>query len=335
LPTIRIKRGANSPPILRDGELAYSKNTKTLYIGNGTNNDVFSAISKKYATVVIGTSTNGHTADLCDFLCSGTNDEVIIMNAINSLSSHGGRVMLLDGKYNISNTIKIEKSNVTLEGTGNGSNLFRVAYNYDVINVTDSGCSIKNLSINSNKTSNSIAFSTIKILNGSVSNIYFYNICEQSCIIAEQSIIESNILDNINAVGIECKNYAQVSNNSIYSTESNLNSVGVNIVNKNNVVSANLINNLNIGLRIISGSNNLISSNNLKDATTNIRLENANDNIISNNICMDSVDNLNKNSIFINNTSKRNIITNNITFGKKITNESPFSNNNLIEMITS
>lgn len=61
---------------------------------------------KRYASFVIGTSTNGWTAEDCDYLCDGTDDNVEINDAISSLPTTGGEVVILPGTYNISATIR-------------------------------------------------------------------------------------------------------------------------------------------------------------------------------------------------------------------------------------
>lgn len=78
---------------------------------------------------VIGTKTAGHTAKDCDYLCDGTDDQVEINNAINALPSTGGEVKLLDGTYNITSDIVINKSNVQFRGSGRATILKRMSNN--------------------------------------------------------------------------------------------------------------------------------------------------------------------------------------------------------------
>ena len=80
---------------------------------------------KRTARFSIGTSTNGWTANDCDYLCDGTDDQVEINAAIQALPSGGGEIVILDGTYNISATISINKDNVTLSGNGNNTVLVR------------------------------------------------------------------------------------------------------------------------------------------------------------------------------------------------------------------
>lgn len=57
--------------------------------------------------VVVGTSTAGATVTTCDFLCDGTADDVEINAAIQQAQSLNMPVLLLNGTYNIANTIQL------------------------------------------------------------------------------------------------------------------------------------------------------------------------------------------------------------------------------------
>src|SRR5690606_32557683 len=81
---------------------------------------------KKVARFVIGTSTSGWTEKDCDYLCDGTNDQVEINNAIDALPASGGEVVILDGTYNITATIIVNKDNVSIRGNGNATVLKRM-----------------------------------------------------------------------------------------------------------------------------------------------------------------------------------------------------------------
>jgi hypothetical protein len=71
-------------------------------------------------TIVVAASNstaNGRAA--ADSVCTGSNDDVVINNAISALSgTTGGKVVLLEGLYTISNPVVISHNYVTLEGQG-------------------------------------------------------------------------------------------------------------------------------------------------------------------------------------------------------------------------
>lgn len=73
------------------------------------------------ATIVIAASNSSTASKVAaDYVCDGINDSIIINQAINSLSSVGGTVLLLEGEYNLTTAIGLN-SNVTLKGVGNAT----------------------------------------------------------------------------------------------------------------------------------------------------------------------------------------------------------------------
>ncbi len=91
------------PPAIDADELnAISSTLESLDAAGGTGGD-----GKRYARIVIGTSTNGWTAADCDYLCNGTADQEIFLEAINALPSSGGEIKVLDGTYNFSENVEV------------------------------------------------------------------------------------------------------------------------------------------------------------------------------------------------------------------------------------
>lgn len=74
---------------------------------------------------------------VCQYVCDGTNDEVEIQNAINSLSSTGGKIFLIKGKFFISQPI--ETGNTLIELCGEGALL---DLREDTLNSPDRGGTI-------------------------------------------------------------------------------------------------------------------------------------------------------------------------------------------------
>ena len=89
---------------------------------------------------VVGTSAAGWTAADVDYLCDGTDDQVEINAAINALPAEGREIVLLDGIYNITDSIKINKANVSIVGNNKKTILKRmwdsVASNNGIIIIT-------------------------------------------------------------------------------------------------------------------------------------------------------------------------------------------------------
>lgn len=133
--------------------------------------------ASRSATYVIAASNSLYKSRVrADYVCDGTSDQMEINNAISALPSGGGKVVLMEGTYNISGSINVNKDNVTIEGMGNGTVLKRMfndsAWNTQgVISVTSNNpkkCTIGNLLIDSNKSQyNSDINASIKMVNAS------------------------------------------------------------------------------------------------------------------------------------------------------------------------
>lgn len=147
--TIRMKRGIQSDietmPLL-SGEMAVALDTGRVYVGTeeGTvpmmgdggdmdtsvydpqkkRKDIFSYIdqkqSKRTARFIIGTATEGWTQEDCDYLCDGIDDQEEILNAYNALPATGGEIVILSGKYSITNKLSLGEQDKPVILRGNG-----------------------------------------------------------------------------------------------------------------------------------------------------------------------------------------------------------------------
>ena len=115
------------PPAIDADELnAISSTLESLDAAGGTGGD-----GKRYARIVIGTSTNGWTAADCDYLCDGVDDQEEFNQAISYIKSlpnyatHNNfdTIIILSGKYNLTSPISALHS-INLIGTG-GATLIR------------------------------------------------------------------------------------------------------------------------------------------------------------------------------------------------------------------
>lgn len=120
---------------------------------------------KTVVRFVVGTSTAGWTADDCDYLCDGTDDQVEINAAIQALPTTGGEIKILDGTYNITEEISITRSKRTIMGNGSNTVLKRMfnttaGYEKGLISLSAGGDTytcIKNLLIDGNSSNYSKA----------------------------------------------------------------------------------------------------------------------------------------------------------------------------------
>ena len=207
--------------------------------------------SAKTVRFVIGTSTAGWTADDVDFLCDGTADDVEINAAISSLPSTGGAVLILDGTYNITAAISINKPNTTISGNGSSTILKRMwdSSTYEgVINITatNGGCIVEKLQINGNN-SNYESFNNAGIrISSSDNNTIIENICNNNntgiyLSGAENNTVTGNICNN-NDTGV-CLSGSSLSNYLV------------------STVTGNTCNNNNYGIYLHGAENNTITGN--------------------------------------------------------------------------
>jgi len=71
----------------------------------------------------------GTSGSNVDYVCTGTNDDVVINSAISDIGGSGGTVFLLPGTYSISNPITLT-NNVNLQGSGPEATIISVATNF-------------------------------------------------------------------------------------------------------------------------------------------------------------------------------------------------------------
>lgn len=140
--TLNINNTGAKPICIEKSETPYSDSPSITYIKsqnswqagdildlvyNGTNWCVIGSTgflqSGRYSSnVIIGTEDNrvGAVEAYCDYICDGSNDTEVIQQAINSLSAIGGKIVLLDGSYNITEELTMSRP-VIFEGTSNTS----------------------------------------------------------------------------------------------------------------------------------------------------------------------------------------------------------------------
>lgn len=233
---------------------------------------------KRVCRLVVGTSTSGWTTSDCDYLCDGTADDVEINAAIQALPSTGGEIVILDGTYNITATIAMNKDNTKLSGNGAATILKRMWDSSTLseavinINTANGGCCVENLQIDGNKATYS---STSNI------NIYLSN--------SDNNTITGNICNNSGDAGI-CLN--ESSNNVVTGNTCNNNDYGIYLRDTavdngyNNTVTGNTCdNNSSDGINMYSIRNSTITGNTCNNNDHGIYLLSSDDNVVAGNTC--------------------------------------------------
>jgi len=270
------------------GQVYYRTDTKQLYVYE---NGQWQA-DRSTATLIVAAS-NSQNKEKADYVGNGTSDQNAINAAINALPSTGGSVVLLDGTYNITSSVIINKPNVNLTGSGANTILKRM---YDesgvntggVITVVAASTAVTNvdvsqLSINGNKASFSSA------------NDYGIFVSSGGCgIQANNEKINNNWIGNTAGNGVYIYNGAcaaiqndQITNNII--TGSGGNGIATDDSTSNAVISGNVSsNNSGYGIYVSGGTGenitgNTTNSNATGGIITGTTSTNVSDNIIKSN----------------------------------------------------
>jgi len=110
-----------------EGRIIWRSDLKNLYIFDGTNWIPYD--SPKRAATLIVAANNSLDKTRADYVCDGIDDYVEINQALAALPAVGGRVLLLEGTFDlysddINGVVTIDKNYTTLEGQGCGTVLF-------------------------------------------------------------------------------------------------------------------------------------------------------------------------------------------------------------------
>ena len=236
----RLLRGVANPVSGQDAvNLEYAR-------ANFAPKDSAGGSGKRTCRFVVGTSTAGWTDADCDYLCDGTDDQVEINAAIQALPSGGGEIVILDGTYNITATIAMNKDNVKLSGNGNATVLRRMwdsstGEGVITITATNGGCCVENIFVDGNKSAYNSSSNNGIYLSSSRNNTITGNTC------------------NNNSYGI----YLSSRNNTITGNTCNNNDYGIYLPgsNDNTITGKTCNNNNDSGSRLSSGSNNTNTGN--------------------------------------------------------------------------
>ena len=321
----RLLRGVSNPVSGQDAvNLQYAQ-------ANFAPKDSADSSGKRTCRFVVGTSTAGWTDADCDYLCDGTNDQVEINSAIQALPSGGGEIVILDGTYNITATIAMNKDNVTLSGNGNATVLKKMWVGSSlggIISVTASngGCCISNLYFYGNKTSK-FTFSYGVFLSNSNNNFIIGNTFENNDYAVAgytsgaNSIVANRFHKNDVGVYISDNSNNNVTNNIFY-----MNECGIKLSSsKNNTISGNTCTDNNDGFYIGGGcNNNVITSNNNNNNNRGIVVSNARNNSIVGNTFirgsgLSSDYTASQKTILLEGNSSFNLISSNNIMGKNYT----------------
>ena len=256
---LTITGGTSFPANPSNGEMFYRTDTSQLYVYA---NNKWQA-DRSTATLIVAAS-NSQNKEKADYICTGTNDDLVINSAINALPATGGLVFLLDGTYNVNpqtatgsgglSAINFSSNYVALAGTGNNAvlkliNSWGSGTAYIVYAGSKNGVTVSNIKIDGNSSNQSA---------GTIHGVYFDT--------DTRSLISGMEIDNITNVGIylTATTYSRIIGNGTNTTGSG----GIHLDNSsmyNSISSNNIYNNPNGGLQVNNSSNYNTFTNNVVD----------------------------------------------------------------------
>ena len=257
-------------------------------------------------------------------------DEEKIQEAIDDLSTVGGKVVLLEGTYNVLSTIDILHSNIVLAGQGNGTKLFLVnEANAAVIKIGDGSVvigddAVRDLQIDGNKVNQSSPNYGINIESGATNltiiNNYVHDCSYGIMVGSNENIISENRVEDNAQTGISVS-YSY--NNRVIGNQASSNGyagIRLNGATKN-IVSGNQANSNNQGI-YLDGSQNIVSGNQINSNSYGVYINYASENTINNN----RIDGNTSSGIYLYSSDYNMIIGNRITgngaYGVDINNSS-------------
>ncbi len=178
------------------------------------------------ATIVIAASDSGsRRKDAADYVCTGTDDQVVMLNAINGLPVTGGKIVFVEGNYNVTNAIKIDRSNVVLEGMGNATTINATGTMVTLFEINGFDCAVQHMCLNENTLSPSVLVhatgSNVLIQNNKFNLTYKASGESTGILISGSAVANSRVCSNYfkgSGLGIHltnCKNIV-VSSNTFY-----------------------------------------------------------------------------------------------------------------------
>ena len=278
--------------------------------------------------VVAASNSSAKSKAAADYVCDGTSDQTEINSAISALPSTGGKVLLLEGTYNISGSITLNKANVTLEGMGRSTIIRRsTSSSITIMSITASNVIIQNLKVDGNKSSYSISgYPTCVAINGSSPTVTNCEICGYGFGIAiniaeSETLITNNHIHDLTGNGIQGSNYGKIiiSDNIIQNCDSR----GISDI-KESSITGNYISNTLSGINV--KNNNIITGNYCVDGAgeESVVLDGA-QNLVIGNMCLSTGSGY---AITVKNSAKDCVVVGNILGGDILSSSSTIQDNN-------
>lgn len=300
--------------------------------------------AKRPATVIVGTTAMGHLKGAVDYLCDGTADHEEISAAIASLPSSGGKIIILNGSYNLNASIVVNKPNVTIEGCGYNTIIGSSAAT--IVDITSARCTVNGLYLAGQNVTNQMGVNIATAATRcTVTNCVISDVDTGVKLSSTYANIYNNRFDYCNVYGVDMRgSYGSVKNNffseclisvrayyisGVIITGNTIhasgaaNGYGINAINTDTAaISNNIVRSAYVGIEVYSypaGSTFCTVDNNLVIGCNNgIQLSNAHDNAISCNLVQNEAYTTTEYSLYVYGSNK-NLINCNRLIGKTYT----------------
>lgn len=298
------------------------------------------ADAMRSATIVVGASNSKyHSANIhsVDYECTGTNDQTVINNAISALPSTGGKIVLLEGTYNISGQINVNKPNVTICGMGNSTVLQRKFNGNNVIYVTSANCELAYFKVDGDSaTYTNTANCNIQMYGAGYQNIHdITTVNATDCGIKIRNVCHYSNIYNISADGnkigilFDGTTGAKICKNTV--TNSTATGILLSWNTRDCVVAENVVDTATTYGICIENTNscirNVVANNVVRNSATNIYVNNSY-NIVACNMVEPETG---QKTIHVGSSGKYNYVTGNYIYSINYTNDggttNTFSNN--------
>jgi len=258
---------------------------------------------KRTATLIVA-AHNSKNKEGADYICDGVDDDIQIQAAINSLTN-GGKIVFLEGDFNISSRIELFTEDIILEGQGASTNLNCLVGSDSMIALQGSNIYIRDFKFQGSTcnealglygdTNNIIIKSNNFINITSIVRIPFFVGFSKRFSISENYLLNSGMLLNF------------VNDSTLYNNNFDKSGLATNSFIHNEIIN-NKFSNLSANFRsiIFSGDDNIFSNNIIIDGGDRTVQIDGSNNIFSNNL----IDYC-KNDCLYFHTGDNNIINNN------------------------
>jgi parallel beta-helix repeat protein len=294
---------------------------------------VEAGVSAKRSNTIIIAAHDSRDKLRADYVCTGSNDQETINQAISTIASRGGSILFLEGTYILTSSINLV-SNIALVGQGRGT-IFKLAENLEgefraIYGLEVSGIIVSDLKIDGSNLNYDTYIEGVylyKVTNSKVNSCWFeggdtQRITGVTLYYCDNNIIDGNIFYN-NGSCIDLYNSMRniIANNVILNSgsaigivDSNENTVIGNVSryspdsiyiqsSKNNTIVGNVLLNYSSGINLLTSESNTIVGNVCRDGIYGFEVHTSSNNIIEANVIEE-----NSSGMFLDEDANRNTI---------------------------